>query len=377
MISSCSESEGRTNELITNTIARDKGNQLDNIWLTKRGSGYKSDVQAELAATRNNDENAVKRSKLKYVIAKMDEIDIETDKMIKAIDDIIFRLLTNANEDISPARNDDPALIVWNKYDQKNQVVPSRLNLSALDNKDNHTVVNSEFIGSDQSNPSAKGIDLWDKLIAYQMKLIEITGTYKWENSDYEVTPIKITDYVSMRELDNKVDKMLYSSSINRRSDFYALKNIYVELNKYEGNNTHWIHSTFNNASMVDALASLTTLQNEILSARVTALFNWREKVATGSFTFMNVKAKVFRTSTPLSGKNITLEVLMVAHDHDNKPTVTTDALNATVEYSEHGTALVTFTPKKGTAVVHGTVAIRNRDGVYKLQEWEYKIQEH
>ena len=53
-----------------------------------------------------------------------------------------------------------------------------------------------------------------------------------------------------------------------------------------EEKNVHWMGRTFDHAPMVGALASLSSLQNEILSARAKAVNLLKSKVTVGEFSF-------------------------------------------------------------------------------------------
>jgi len=105
------------------------------------------------------------------------------------------------------------------------------------------------------------------------------------------------------------------------------------------------------------------------------AIYNWREKFTTGSFSFNKIEPLVFGPSAVAAGKEVTIEVLMIAHDTHNQPRLTTNLPNTSVVYPGNGTARVTFTPTVGLNRINGTVSIKNKSGVEQKRKWSYQIE--
>ncbi|TXI84946.1 MAG: hypothetical protein E6Q37_07265, partial [Crocinitomicaceae bacterium] len=172
-------------------------------------------------------------------------------------------------------------------------------------------------------------------------------------------------------------DKMLAKNKINVNDDAEVLKQIYMELTKSEkvemeeAGEVHWLGKTFDHSPLVAAIASLTAMQQEILSARATAIAHIKGRVTTGEYSFNKVVALAYGPAIANSGDEVELKVMMAAYDSDNQPVVT-------------GPGSVTVADGQGTVKVKvsggnemnltGTVAIKKKSGAEKKETWNHKI---
>jgi hypothetical protein len=89
------------------------------------------------------------------------------------------------------------------------------------------------------------------------------------------------------------VEKAIKSSNVNM-DDQEAIKKIYIALTKQERHvvhdipNVHWIGKTFDHTPVVAAIASLSAMQKEVLTARADAVALIRSKSALPDNTVLN-----------------------------------------------------------------------------------------
>src|SRR5690606_18167870 len=128
-------------------------------------------------------------------------------------------------------------------------------------------------------NPKGNGIELWKKLNDYRTKIVELAGTYQMPGSDkkFSISPKAINDFESNAKLVDEVTKMVKGSKANLKEDQQVLIDLYVGLTKLEKNevhdmkDVHWVGMTFDHAPLVAGIAALSSLQQDILSARALA----------------------------------------------------------------------------------------------------------
>ena len=80
------------------------------------------------------------------MIAKIDK---ETGSMIKFIDDIKMKILEKSGENVKDFGNKKLDKIIWIKYNSNKPLLPIRMNLQAVEAKDQFDVPMHEIIGSE------------------------------------------------------------------------------------------------------------------------------------------------------------------------------------------------------------------------------------
>lgn len=366
-------------------VAIEENIQKANIVQADRGTGFRNDVKSELSSTKGEDQ-AAKRQKLEYVLGQMEKIDKETESIIKFIDDLKFEILKAAKEKSDPnaPKDNDPLTIVWKKQDG---VTPARLNLSAVQAQDKYDEPMLVMgINKSIKDPTGKGLELWNKYNDYRSKIVELTGSYQWgEGNSFTVKTDKINDFKDNNDLTKKITAMIdkQEKSANLKEDRQILIDLYQMLTKKERNDVHdqkgvhWIGMTFDHSPLVAGIASLSSLQQDILSARAQALAHWKGKVSTGEYSFNKITPLAYGQPIANTGDSVYLQVMMAAYDSDNQPDVKiiSGAEGATIKYPGNGQGIVGFKVGGGTEqVVTGSVAIKNKSGVEKRENWEYKV---
>lgn len=362
-------------------VAIEENTQKANIVQADRGDGFYSDVKSEISAAKG-DENKAKREKLEYVVKQMDKINAEAAKMIKQIDDIKIDIMKKSGESVEAYKDKDEETILWKKG---KDILPIRMNLMAVQAKDQYDVPMHEIVGEEITNPTGAGLKLWNDFNAYREKLVELTGSYEWGGKKFTVKTEKINDYDSNSDLVKKVQAMIAKSekTANLKEDRQVLIDLYMMMTKKERSrihdvdNVHWIGGTFDHSPLVAALASLSSMQQDVLSARALALAHWKSKVSTGEYSFNKIMPLAYGNVIANSGDSVYLQVMMAAFDSDNQPTVklTTGPEDASINYPQNGQGIVGFKVSGGAEMtLEGTVSIKNKSGVPKTDKWAHTI---
>ena len=298
-------------------------------------------------------------------------IDKEAGDLIKTIDDLKLDMLSKANEDIKTVDNENEKVIVWKKYDPKSPLQPARLNLMAVQAKDQFDIPMHEIVGSDikRLDPSKAGIKLWKQYNAFRKFIVETSGTYKeGEKNNWKVKVKDINNNWTNMKLQEEIKKMINAKSNKvNPEDAEVLLGLYQELTKiekadhHEQKNIHWMGRTFDHAPMVGAIASLSSMQNEILSARAKAVNLLKSKVTVGEFSFNKIQELVSGPGVATEGEDIELKVTMAAYDSDNNPVVTGPG---SITVKDGIGTIKTKASGTGDMTLNGTVMIRNKSGV-------------
>lgn len=362
-------------------VAIEENIQKANLVQVDRGNGFIGDVRSELT-TSKGEENKAKREKLEAVLKQMDAIDKETATIIKFIDDLKLEILNVAGEKTTTTKDQDPLTIVWQKGDG---IKPVRLNLDAVSAQDKYDEPMLVLgINEDLKNPKGKGAELWKRYNDYRAKIVELTGTYKLGENSFVVKTTPINEFKDNNDLQKKVEKMIDGNKqANLKEDRQALIDLYAMMSKPERvdikdvKGLHWVGATFDHSPLVAGIASLSSMQQDILSARALALNTWKSRVTTGEYSFNKIAPLAYGQPIANTGDSVYLQVMMAAFDSDNQPTVviTEGADGASVKYPGNGQGVVGFKVGGGAEqIVKGTVAIKNKSGVEKRENWEYKV---
>jgi len=363
-------------------VAIEENTQKSNIIQFERGNGFIHNVNTELATTPNDAENKHKIQKLKFVQSKMKEIDQLSSIIILSIDEIKQELLSKSGENVDQVDYLKDDVILWSKRDEKKQSLPIRMNLMAVNAKDQFDTPMHLLIGDDIKNPNEYGMKLWNDFQNFRSELVDICGTYSLNNQNFEVKSTRINAYSSNSDLVSQVEKMIDDSPrLNKEEDRQFLIDLYLGLTKKEKNkvhdvaDVHWIGQTFDHAPLVAAIASLSSLQQDILSARALALSHWESKVTTGEFSFNRIIPLVYGPSIVNQGDSLSLEFMMGAYNSEENPRVTIDEMeNAQIVYPKNGKGIATMKMGNSSVTLKGKIAIKNKNGVWKEKEWKHDV---
>jgi hypothetical protein len=363
-------------------VAIEENIQRGSITQLERGNAAKSALIEEISSTAKDESGKAKIEKIKKYLGMIEKIDKEAGSLIKYIDDIKLEIMEKANEDVKTVKADDEKVIVWKKYDPKFPLQPTRLNLMAVQAKDQFDIPMHEIVGSEitKLDPTKHGVKLWKQYNGFRKFIVEQTGTYReGEKNNWKVKVTDINDNMPNIKLQEKIAKMINSKSNKvNPEDTEVLLGLYQELTKiefadhHEQKNIHWLGRTFDHAPMVGALASLSSMQNEILSARAKAVNLLKSKVTVGEFSFNKIQELVSGPGVATEGEEIELKVTMAAYDSDNNPEVTSSQGSVVVT---DGIGIVKARASgSGEMNLSGTVMIRNKSGVEYPRPWSWKV---
>lgn len=357
-------------------VAIEENTQKANITQYERGEAFRKTLVEESNSTTKDESGEAKKKKILMYLDIIKKIDTETADMIKLIDDIKLDILKKSGEDITSVKDKDEHTILWSKYNANDKLRPIRMNLMAVQAKDQYDVPMHEIIGEDIKRPTGSGKKLWEKYNAYRKNLTQLVGTYREGEKSWTFKAKDINNHKDNADLIKQVQAMVAASKVNPE-DVAVLEQLYAELSKqekskvHETEGVHWIGKTFDHSPLVAAIASLSAMEQEILSARATAVGHLKGKVSTGEYSFNKIMPLAYGPAIANTGDEVELKVMMAAFDSDNQPEVT-------------GPGAITIADGQGTLkvkvsggaemVLKGTVAIKNKSGVPKKGEWTHTI---
>jgi hypothetical protein len=355
-------------------VAIEENIQKSNIAQYDRGNAFEAAVSEEINTTPKNAENAAKREKLQKIQKQMKQVNDLSDKLLKNIDEIKLEILEKSGEAVKEYKKDDETVILWEKG---GPCKPIRMNLMAVQAKDQYDIPMHEIVGDDIKTPTGKGKQLWEDMLKFRSDILKAVGNYNDGGKSYSINPTNINDYTKNADLVKKVEAMLAKSKTNHRDDDETLKDIYIGLTKpervkvHDMEGVHWIGATFDHSPLVAAVASLTSMQQDILSARSAALGLLKSKVSTGEYSFNKIVGLAYGPQIANTGDEVELKVMMAAFDSDNQPEVTGPGA-ITVEGGQ-GT-IKTKVSAGAEMVLSGTVSIKNKSGIKKTENWTHTI---
>lgn len=363
----------------------EEGTQKSNIILTERGNEFFSDVRTEFSSV-TKEENEAKYNKLKYVLEKMEEVDRLTVEMINHIDKVKFNILNACGEDLSNVASGNKEAIVWNDNSNSTKdVYPSRFNLYAVQGMDQYDIPMQIMLGTDKGGTiktvEGEGKILWNKLLAFRKELLESVGTYNWNGNKYTLKVPSLNAFESNKELDKQIKEAIRKQPINANDDFDVLTELYAELSKAERSDVrdtkdvHFMGKKFDHTPLVAAIATLSSLQQDVLSARTLAMKHWKSKVSTGDYSFNGIMPLAYGPTVVNKGDSVDVNVMMVAYDSENQPIVSLDGDEKyDVVYPNDGTGKIRMIASGNMINLAGKVAIHNKSGEKKIKNWTYSI---
>ena len=357
-------------------VAIEENIQIANENEYQRGQEKYFDLK-EVSEDKSQKDLMEKAKKLMVTINKIDEI---TAKRVKLIDDIKIEILTACGEDVTSVGT--PESIITRAYNAKEPLKPTRMNLDKVNGKDKYDEpMHIMGIAKDIKRPEGKGAELWKSYNDYRSELTElIAGSViveKGQKAFFFKAPA-INEFKDFKDLGQKIDKAIESSNVNM-DDKEAIKKIYQSLTKQEFSTVHdlkgvhWIGKTFDHSPSVAALASLSSMQKEILTARADAVSLIRSRVGGGEYSFNKIMALAYGPELANNGDEIEVQVLMAAFDSDKQPEVTVNG--GSVSETRDGKGYIRM-KASGTSEMRltGQITIKNKSGIPKTMDWEKTI---
>ncbi len=360
-------------------VAIEENMQKANLTELFRGDEKKS----ELRETSVDDSNPERARKALILLKAVEDIDIITAQRIKEIDDLKFEILRACGEDMNTVSK--TGSIVMEKYDKdENPLKPVRMNLSWVNGKDKYDDPMRIMLGdaTDIKNPKGKGLKLWNSLIEFRGQitgLVASTHVYTDKSgkavtdSKYSFKAPKINEFKNQSDLNEQIKKSMLDQNVHM-DDRDAILEIYRGLTKEERmdvdemKGVHWIGKTFDHSPSVAAVASLSSLQKDILAARASAITTIRSRVGGGEFSFNKIIPLAYGPAVVNANEEFTVEVLMAAYDSDKKPEVIYNG--ETIQDVRDGKGFIKLKGMGSSMELSGTVSIRNKTGAKKTMPW-------
>lgn len=336
----------------------------------------KRDGLKETAQDKSEADRAAKAARLLLTVDKIDEM---TAKRIKFIDELKKEILTASGEDVKTI---GPGHIILKDYDAKWALRPAKMDLDKVAGKDKYDDAMRIMIGeaTDIKKPTGKGMELWKSFNDYRSELCEAIARYSSSDGEvkYSFKSPRINKFADQKDLMKQIDDAIAKSNVSQ-DDKEAIKKIYANLTKEEFStvhdmpNVHWIGKTFDHSPAVAAIASLSSLQKDILTARADAVALIRLRVGGGEYSFNKIMALAYGPELANSGDEIELQVLMAAYDSDKQPVVTYGG--STVQDVKEGKGHIRTRASGGSEMtLSGDITIRNKSGVPKTMPWQKTI---
>lgn len=361
-------------------VAIEENIQKANLTELFRGDERKDQIlEASLDLT-----NPVQADKAKMLLTAVEDLDEMTAKRIQLIDKLKLQLLEECGEDLQTVGTSESILMQKKSSKEKYPLKPIRMNLENVSGKDKYDEAMHILIGEDIKNPTGEGIKLWKSLIDYRKEITELVAssqlggdeTAKFDKQYFFKAP-EINKFKDQRELKSKIEKSIEASNVHP-DDKAMIIEIYSSLTKEtrsdvnEIKNVHWIGKTFDHAPVVAALASLSSLQQDILSARADALTLLRSRVMGSEFSFNTIIPLARGPEVVNQGEDFQVEVMMAVYDKDKQPEVTIDGQS--VEEVKDGKGIIRMKGQGNEMKLRGTVSIKNRSGVKRTMDWEKTV---
>lgn len=367
-------------------VAIEENIQTANLTELYRGDEKKS----ELSATASDKSNPGRAAKADLLLKAVEEIDAITAERIKMIDDLKIKILDECKEDTKSIGK--PESIITIAYDKNRPLKPARMNLEFVNGKDKYDeAMRIMGVAENIRTPKGDGEKLWKSYNDYRKQLTEIiartqvisdstdtSGLSVGYDERYFFKAPDINEFKDQKDLSDKVLKAVEGSNIHP-DDKQTVMDIYKSLTKNERHEVHdqkgvhWIGKTFDHSPSVAALASLSSLQKDILGARAQALALIRLRVGGGEYSFNKIIPLAYGPEVVNANEEYTVEVLMAAYDSDKQPEVTVGGEKITEV--RDGKGYVRGKAGASTMELSGTVSIQNKSGIKKTLPWSKTIQ--
>lgn len=351
----------------------------ENIQIANENEFFRGEEKLKLLKERTSkEESEAIRLKAKKLLKVVNEIDELTAKRVKTIDDLKMKLLAECGEDVTSVAT--PTAIITKLYSQKDPLKPARLNLENVQAMDKYDEAMRILLGAstDVTRPEGEGLKLFEDNKAYRDKLIDLLVSSASEGKQHFSfkAPGKF-DFKDEQEKMRKIQAMVNNQKIALDDKELVVK-LYASLTKRERftvhdvNNVHWLGKTFDHAPVVAAIASLSALQKEILTARADAIANIQERIGGGEYSFNKIMALANGPEIVNGGDEVSVSVLMAAYDSERQPEVSVNG--AMVHDVKNGVATIKRKASGSEMKLNGTVTIENKRGIRKTLNWEKTV---
>ena len=364
-------------------VSIEENMQTSNLTQLYRGDEKKSELN-EVSTDRSNIQRADKAKLLVRTVAEIDEM---TETRIKMIDALKLQILEDIGEDLNTIGDDQSILMTDPKV---KGIKPIRMNLSFVQSKDKFDDPMRIMLGDDTDlkAPSGKGLELWNSINDYRLELTsKIASSHVMYNDKkkavYDQRFSFETEHFNSFSSQSILKKLL-KQEINKNKvhpdDQEDIIEIYSILSKNESstangvNDVHWLGKTFDHSPAVAAIASLTSLQNDILAARSQAVTLIRNRVTGGDYSFNKVIPLAYGPAVANRGDDVSVKVMMAAFDTDKQPRVTINNMDGAQIKIANGQGEIKFKAGGSSMSLSGTVSVQKKSGQWKEEKWSHDI---
>lgn len=364
-------------------VAIEENMQQANLTELARGDEKKGGL-LDVSKDKTNQGAMAKAKKLLETVELIDKLAAAE---IKKIDDLKFEILEAVGEDMKSVGKAES--IVTTSYSKDRPLKPTRMNLEFVSGKDKYDDPMRIMIGADTDikKPKGKGMDMYEGLKKYRDAVCEaLAGSQVATDTSGNVTIVKkfkfdspnITKFKDQTELGVLLRKEIKKQGTVNEEDVDDIIEIYRGLTKIDYSEVHgekgvhWIGKTFDHSPSVAAIASLTSLQKDVLAARARAISRIRARVGGGEYSFNKVMPLAYGPEVVNQNEEFTIEVLMAAFDTDKQPEVVYNG--APVTDVRDGKGMIKVKASGSNMTLSGTVGIRKKNGDLTVREWKKEV---
>jgi hypothetical protein len=343
--------------------------------------------KAQLEEVAKAGDNPQVKEKAKKFLKDVEAIDKITAEMILFLDESKLEIMTTCGEFVTKEGKNQPGIpehegLIAIPYDKaKAPCKPIRMNLSHVQGPDKYDEPMLVMgINESVTDPKGRGKDLWEKYNKFRNDLTELV--VKSASTPEKPASLKCTsinEYKDIKDLDKKVDAMFKKGKVPI-DEYDEIRKIYISLTKnekyevHEVKGVHWVGKTWDHNPQVAGIASLSSLENEILTARADAISLIRSRVGGGDYSFNKVMSLATGPLLANSGDEVELKVLMAAFDSDKQPVVKVNGGGSVKETKDGAATVVAKVSGSGEMKLSGTVSIAKKSGEMKTETWEHTI---
>lgn len=317
------------------------------------------------------------QKKAKMLMETIRRIDKITAERVQEIDRLKLEILDACGEDTKNIGGKESIILAKYPHDP---LKPMRMKLDYVLGKDKYDEPMNILIGDDITAPKGRGMELWKHYNDFRKQLTELlASSSSADNQRFFFKDPEINQYKDLKDLYAKMDKAIKASNV-APDDKEAIKKIYSSLTKQERSevheikNVHWIGKTFDHSPSVAALASLSSLQKEILTARADAVALIRSRVTGGEFSFNKIMPLAYGPEVINQGEEAEIEVLMAAYDSDRRPQVKFNGSDLSSDKIRDGKGHIQVRGSGSEMKLSGTITILTKSGIPKTLPWEKTI---
>jgi len=355
-------------------VAIEENIQISNLNEFGRGQEKKTDLQ-----NAANDASVPETQKKARALLKVvKDIDKMTEERIRMIDRLKLEILKQCGENTTQVGSE---YILQSTFDPSDPLKPIRMNLSKVEGKDKYDEpMDVMGIADDITKPSGDGIKLWNSYNAYRSELTELIAKSSSDDKhEFNFKDPKINTFKDFTDIKKQLTTSLKNVSSDDKEALIKIysslsKQEFADMNEGEIKHVHWIGRTFDHSPSVAALASLSSLQKEILTARADAVSLLSSRVGTGEFAFNEIMPLAYGPEVANQNEEVEVQVLMAAFNSDRKPQVTVFS-GGKLDRISDGKGYVKTTGSSGEVKLTGEITILNKSGIPKTMPWEKTIQ--